>query len=100
MLSLAGDEWLVAAWMWLSRRLAILPRAAGEGWPPRSHHWSLKTSVPVWGLLLWAPQRNYCLGEHKGGKAGRAFLKRCDGPLVGLFVGKKISGMWLGFCMV
>lgn len=45
-------------------------------------------------------RENYCTEEHKGGKPGRAFLKRCDGPLVGLFVREKIPGMWPGFYMV
>lgn len=42
-------------------------------------------------------RENYRIGEHKGGKPGKAFLKRCDGLLVGLFVREKIAGMWPGF---
>lgn len=44
-------------------------------------------------------RENYWRGQHKGGKAGRAFLKRCAGLLVGLFVRKRIPGTWLGFYM-
>lgn len=45
-------------------------------------------------------RENYSIGEHKGGKSGGAFLKRCDGALLGLFVREKIPGEWPGFYMV
>lgn len=39
-------------------------------------------------------RENYSIGEHKGGKPSRAFLKRCDGLLVGLSGRRSLACGW------
>lgn len=60
----------------------------------------LKNQCACAGSSSLGSSGKYCTGEHKGGKPGRDFLKRCDRLLVGLFVRRKIPGVWPGFYMV